>query len=83
MAIKSFKPYTPSRRNMTVSAFDGVDKKMCIRDRNGTENVDQMLHGRTFTAEDGEREQAAHHGERAEQGGEGELFRVFHDDTPL
>ena len=27
MAIKNFKPYTPSRRNMTVSAFDGVDKK--------------------------------------------------------
>ena len=27
MAIKSFKPYTPSRRNKTVSAFDGVDKK--------------------------------------------------------
>ena len=27
MAIKSFKPETPSRRNMTVSAFDGVDKK--------------------------------------------------------
>ena len=27
MAIKSFKPYTPSRRNMTVSAFDGVHKK--------------------------------------------------------
>ena len=27
MAIKYFKPYTPSRRNMTVSAFDGVDKK--------------------------------------------------------
>ena len=27
MAIKSFKPYTPSRRNMTVSAFDGVDKQ--------------------------------------------------------
>ena len=27
MAIKSFKPYTPARRNMTVSAFDGVDKK--------------------------------------------------------
>ncbi len=26
MAIKSYKPYTPSRRNMTVSAFDGVDK---------------------------------------------------------
>ena len=27
MAIKSFKPYTAARRNMTVSAFDGVDKK--------------------------------------------------------
>ena len=27
MAIKNFKPYTPARRNMTVSAFDGVDKK--------------------------------------------------------
>ena len=27
MAINSFKPYTPARRNMTVSAFDGVDKK--------------------------------------------------------
>ena len=27
MAIKTFKPYTPSRRNMTVSGFDGVDKK--------------------------------------------------------
>ena len=27
MAIKSFKPYTPSRRSMTVSGFDGVDKK--------------------------------------------------------
>ena len=27
MAIKTFKPYTPSRRNMTVSAFAGVDKK--------------------------------------------------------
>ena len=27
MAIKTYKPYTPSRRNMTVSAFDGVDKK--------------------------------------------------------
>ena len=27
MAIKTFKPYTPSRRNMTVSAFDGVDTK--------------------------------------------------------
>ena len=27
MAIKTFKPYTPARRNMTVSAFDGVNKK--------------------------------------------------------
>ena len=27
MAIKTFKPYTPARRNMTVPAFDGVDKK--------------------------------------------------------
>ena len=27
MAINSFKPYTPACRNMTVSAFDGVDKK--------------------------------------------------------
>ncbi len=27
MAIKTFRPYTPSRRNMTVSGFDGVDKK--------------------------------------------------------
>ena len=27
MAIKSYKPYTPARRGMTVSAFEGVDKK--------------------------------------------------------
>ena len=27
MAIKTFNPYTPARRNMTVSGFDGVDKK--------------------------------------------------------
>ena len=27
MAIKTFEPYTPARRNMTVSAFDCVDKK--------------------------------------------------------
>ena len=25
--IKTFKPTTPSRRHMTVSGFDGVDKK--------------------------------------------------------
>ena len=27
MAIKTYKPYTPARRSMTVSAFEGVDKK--------------------------------------------------------
>ncbi len=27
MAIKTYKPTTPSRRHMTVSAFEGVDKK--------------------------------------------------------
>ena len=27
MAIKTYKPYTPARRGMTVSAFDGVEKK--------------------------------------------------------
>ena len=27
MAIKTFKPYTPSRRNMTVSTFDEITKK--------------------------------------------------------
>ena len=27
MAIKTYKPYTPARRGMTVYAFDGVDKK--------------------------------------------------------
>ena len=27
MAIKTYKPYTPALRGMTVSAFDGVDKK--------------------------------------------------------
>ena len=27
MAIKSYKPTTPSRRHMTVSGFEGVDKK--------------------------------------------------------
>ena len=27
MAIKTFKPTTPARRNMTVSGFDGIDKK--------------------------------------------------------
>ena len=27
MAVKSYKPTTPSRRHMTVSGFDGIDKK--------------------------------------------------------
>ena len=27
MAIKTYKPTTPSRRHMTMSAFDGIDKK--------------------------------------------------------
>ena len=27
MAIRTFKPTTPSRRHMTVSAFEGIDKK--------------------------------------------------------
>ena len=27
MAIKTYKPTTPSRRHMTVSGFDGIDKK--------------------------------------------------------
>ncbi len=28
MAIKTYKPTTPSRRHMTVSAFEGIDKKV-------------------------------------------------------
>ena len=28
MSIKTFKPTTPSRRQMTVSGFDGIDKKV-------------------------------------------------------
>ena len=27
MGIKNFRPYTPSRRNMTVSTFDEITKK--------------------------------------------------------
>ena len=27
MSIKTYKPTTPSRRHMTVSGFDGIDKK--------------------------------------------------------
>ena len=38
MAIKSYKPTTPARRNMTVSAFDGIDKK-AKPERSLTENL--------------------------------------------
>ena len=31
MAIKTFKPTTPSRRHMTVSAFEGIDKKAVVK----------------------------------------------------
>jgi len=27
VSVKSYKPYTPSRRHMTVSGFDGIDKR--------------------------------------------------------
>ena len=27
MSIKTYKPTTPSRRHMTVSGFDGIDKQ--------------------------------------------------------
>ena len=30
MAIKTYKPTTPSRRHMTVSAFEGIDKKAIV-----------------------------------------------------
>lgn len=38
MAIKSYKPTTPARRNMTVSAFEGIDKK-AKPERSLTENL--------------------------------------------
>lgn len=38
MAIKSYKPTTPSRRHMTVSAFEGIDKK-AKPERSLTENL--------------------------------------------
>ena len=38
MAIKTFKPTTPSRRHMTVSAFEGIDKK-AKPERSLTENL--------------------------------------------
>ena len=38
MAIKTYKPTTPSRRHMTVSAFEGIDKK-AKPERGLTENL--------------------------------------------
>lgn len=38
MAIKTYKPTTPSRRHMTVSAFEGIDKK-AKPERNLLENL--------------------------------------------
>ncbi|WP_300295680.1 50S ribosomal protein L2 [uncultured Intestinimonas sp.] len=38
MAIKTYKPTTPSRRHMTVSAFEGIDKK-AKPERSLTENL--------------------------------------------
>ncbi len=38
MAIKSFNPTTPARRHMTVSGFDGIDKK-AKPERSLTENL--------------------------------------------
>ena len=38
MAIKTYKPTTPSRRHMTVSAFEGIDKK-AKPERTLTENL--------------------------------------------
>jgi len=38
MAIKSYKPTTPSRRHMTVSTFEGIDKK-AKPERSLTENL--------------------------------------------
>ncbi|MCL2222914.1 MAG: 50S ribosomal protein L2 [Oscillospiraceae bacterium] len=49
MPVKSFKPTTPSRRHMTVSGFDGVDKR-AKPERNLTEvlkkNSGRNNHGR-------------------------------------
>ena len=30
MSIKTYRPTTPARRQMTVSGFDGVDKRMDV-----------------------------------------------------
>ena len=41
MAIKTYKPTTPSRRHMTVSAFEGIDKK-AKPERSLLENLHKM-----------------------------------------
>ena len=41
MAIKTYKPTTPSRRHMTVSAFEGIDKK-AKPERSLTENLKKI-----------------------------------------
>ena len=46
MAIKSYKPTTPSRRHMTVSAFEGVDKK-AKPERSLLENLKKTRAGKT------------------------------------
>ena len=30
MSIKTYRPTTPARRQMTVSGFDGVDKQVSV-----------------------------------------------------
>ncbi len=46
MAIKTYKPTTPSRRHMTVSAFEGIDKK-AKPERSLTENLQKQPHHRS------------------------------------
>ena len=38
MAIKRYKPYTPSRRHMTVSAFDEITKSTLTKQLRELEN---------------------------------------------
>ena len=46
MAIKTYKPTTPSRRHMTVSAFEGIDKK-AKPERSLIENLKKNLTDKT------------------------------------
>ena len=43
MAIKTYKPTTPSRRHMTVSAFEGIDKKAEAMKKYGQAAVIEMV----------------------------------------